>query len=112
MKTRILRFNAKDRINFDQISSGKKKVETRAATDKYRKIEKGDVLVFVCGKERVEKKIKKVEVYKSLDAMFRKINFKKIMPDQASTSDCKKIYMKYPGYKEKLPKFGVVAFYL
>jgi ASC-1-like (ASCH) protein len=83
-KHHILCLRAKDKSIFDEIKKGLKRVETRAATDKYRKILKGDTLVFVCGKERLEKKIKKVEVYKSLDAMFRKINFKKIMPSQAS----------------------------
>jgi len=111
-RTWVIRFRAKDRFNFDEIAMGAKKVETRAATDKYRKIMRGDTLAFVCGKARMEKKVKKVEIYRSLDAMFKKIPFKKIMPSQDSVAACKKRYMNYPNYKEKLKEFGVVAYYL
>lgn len=108
----ILRFRAKDRGNFLEIKGGKKKIETRAATDKYRKILKGDTLVFTCGKERLEKKIKKVEIYRSLDAMFKAVNPKHIMPSVPTTTEMKKIYYSYPGYKEKLKEFGVIAFWI
>ena len=112
MRKWTLRFRAKDRKNFDEIADKKKTVETRAATNKYRKIQKGDSLIFICGSAKLEKKIKKVEIFKSLDAMFRKINPHKIMPSVPTTAEMKKVYYGYPGYKEKLRKDGVIAFYL
>ncbi|MDB5194669.1 MAG: hypothetical protein JWN50_683 [Parcubacteria group bacterium] len=108
----IIRFRARDKFNFDEVVEDLKKVETRAATDKYRKITKGDILVFVCGKNRLEKKIKKVELFKTLDAMYRKINYKKIMPSQPSAAAAKRVNESYPGYKEKLKAFGVIAYYI
>lgn len=108
----VIRFRVKDKRNFDEIASGAKAIETRAATDKYRKIEAGDTLVIVCGKNKIEKKVKRAEIYKTLDAMFKKINFKKIMPSQPSVGECKKIYITYNGYAEKLKTFGVVAWTL
>lgn len=108
----VIRFRVVDRDNFDEVAQGKKKVETRAATEKYRKIAKGDTLVFVCGQERLEKQVKKVEIYRSLDAMFKRIPYKRIMPDEESIAGCKKVYLSYPGYKEKLKTFGVIAYYL
>lgn len=111
-KRHILRFRAKDRINFDEIALGKKKVETRAATDKYRKFQKGDILVFVCGKEKLEKKIKRVEIFKSLNSLFKNVNPKHIMPSVPTTEEMTKIYYSYPHYKEKLKKFGVIAYWI
>jgi ASC-1-like (ASCH) protein len=111
-KKYTLRFRAKDRINFLEIKDVKKKIETRAATEKYRKIQKGDSLIFVCGKERLEKKIKKVEIFKSLDAMFKAVNPKHIMPSLSTTAEMTKAYYSYPEYKEKIKKFGIIAFWI
>jgi ASC-1-like (ASCH) protein len=56
MKKHILKIGEKDKINFDLIRNGEKKIETRANTEKYQKIEKGDFLIFTCGNEKIEKK--------------------------------------------------------
>jgi ASC-1-like (ASCH) protein len=44
--------------------------------------------------------------------MFKIIPFKKIMPSTDTPAEARKIYHSYPGYKEKIKKFGLVAFEL
>jgi ASC-1-like (ASCH) protein len=44
--------------------------------------------------------------------MVKKIDFKKIMPFVNSIEEMKEIYYSFPNYKEKIEKFGIVAFYL
>ena len=61
MKKHILRIRKIDKTVFDSIKNKKKIIETRAATNKFRKIEKDDILVFVCEDKRLEKQIKQVK---------------------------------------------------
>ncbi len=112
MKTWTLRFRVVDKKNFDELKSGIKAVETRAATIKYQPIEKGDTLTFVCGKDKFSKTIIKKTHFKSIDAMFRKIPFKKISPDLKTKEEAEKRYYSYPNYKEKIEEFGLLAFEL
>jgi ASC-1-like (ASCH) protein len=97
-----------DRSNFDTIKTGEKKIETRAASGRFGKIEKGDTLVIVCGKERLERKVKKVRIFKSLSALPRK----QIMPWTKNFAEMEKAYYSYPGYKYKIKKYGIIAFYI
>jgi len=85
-------------------------VETRAATKKYQKVEAGDVLVFVCGKERFEKRIKQMRHFRTITAMLRVHKVKDIAPDLTTAKELRATYDGYPGYREKIKKFGVVAF--
>jgi len=110
MKKHILRIRKIDKIAFDSIKNKKKIIETRAATDKFRKIEKDDILVFVCEDKRLEKQIKQVKLFESIDKMLEKIDFKKIMPFINSADEMKKVYYSFSGYKEKIDKFGLIAF--
>lgn len=112
MKSWTLRFRAVDKENFNDLKRGKKSVETRAASVRYQPIEKGDTLVFVCGKEKFSKRITKKMHFKSIDAMFKKISFKKIMPDLGSEAEAKARYGSYPNYKEKIKQSGILAFEL
>jgi len=112
MKTWTLRFRAVDKNNFIEIKNGLKSVETRAATPKYRAIQKGDVLLIVCGEARTRKRVRRVRVFRSIGAMTKAIPYKKIMPSVGSMAEMRKVYYGYPGYKEKLKKHGVIAFEL
>lgn len=112
MKTKILKFRKKDVGNFENVRSGNKPVETRAASPKYHSLEEGDILVFVCGKEKFSKIIKKKHHFKSISAMFKKIPFKKIWPEAKSAKEPEKIYYSYPNYEQKIKKFGILAFEL
>ncbi|MBU6500734.1 MAG: hypothetical protein KGJ89_03285 [Patescibacteria group bacterium] len=107
----VLRFRAKD-IGFKRIKSGLKTVETRAATKKYRDFKAGDKLIFVCGNERFGRKITKVQHFGGIAAMLKKVPYKKINPLFISLAAAKKIYYGYPGYKEKIKKFGIIALYI
>ena len=112
MKTYTLRFRAVDKENFEDLRKGIKSVETRAASVKYRPIEKGDTLIFVCGKDKFSKIIIEKNHFKSIDAMFKKIPFKKISPDLKIKKEAEERYYSYPNYKEKIKKFGILAFEL
>jgi ASC-1-like (ASCH) protein len=112
MKTWTLRFRATDKDNFEELRSGIKAVETRAASIKYQPIEKGDTLIFVCSKDKFSKTITKKTHFKSIDAMLKKIPFRKIMPGLKSVAEVKKAYYSYPNYKEKIQEFGILAFEL
>ena len=56
-----LKFNQENRDIFNAIKSGQKKVETRAATVKYKNIKEGDEVVFVCGKDKFSKQVGSVK---------------------------------------------------
>ena len=108
----ILRFRVKDKKNFEEVRRKEKIVETRAATEKYRKVQKGDALLFVCGDDLIEKKVKKVALYMSIDSMLKSIPRTRVMPSTKNVQEMKVAYHSYPGYKEKIKKYGLVAFYL
>ncbi len=101
-----------DRVVFDAIKNGQKFIETRAVANKYRKIQEGDILVFVCGDEKLEKSVEKVDIYKSIDDVVKVIDFKSVMPFVDSIDEMKKVYFSFPDYKEKIEKFGIIAFKL
>jgi ASC-1-like (ASCH) protein len=112
MKKHILRFRAVNKSSWLAIKNGTKPIETRAGTGKYLKIQKGDLLVLVCGKSRFSKKIKKVEYFPSISKLFAKYSYKKIMPFAESKKEAEEIYYSYPNYKEKIKKSGIIAFTL
>lgn len=105
----ILRFRAVNRDIFDAIKNGKKKVETRAGNPKYFDIKAGDTLVFMCGKDKFEKKIKKVRKFKSVEALHKVYKPLAINPKTKTIADSKEVYYSYPRYKEKIKKYGLVA---
>ncbi len=109
-KTWTLKLRASDMEMFDQIKSGAKSIETRAATIKYRPIEKGDTLVFSCGSKRLSRVILAKHHFSGVDALVAKMPFKKIMPSAESVDAMKKIYASYPGYEEKIKTNGIFAF--
>jgi len=112
MRNWILRFRAIDKKNFDEVKSGVKPIETRAGTVRYQPIAVGDTLTFVCGKEKCVKKIVKKFHWKSIDAMVKEINFKKVMPSVGSVAEMKRIYASYPDYEKKIKEHGLLGFAL
>lgn len=111
-KQLILKFRQIDRDVFLAVKNGKKKIETRAATKKYMKIEKGDELVFVCGNSRFKKQVFNTEHFNSISALVKKYKPNAINPSINSKEDLIKMYYKYPDYKEKIKKYGIVAWKL
>jgi ASC-1-like (ASCH) protein len=108
----MLKFRAVDREGFENIRTGKKRVETRAATEKCRKVAVGDEIVFACGKERLAKRVKRVYRWRSIAAMLREVPLARIMPGIKSVGEARKVYASYPGYTEKLRKHGLVGWEL
>ncbi len=103
-------FRAADVQNFRDLQSGIKKIETRAATPKYRKIAIGDTVTIKCGGESFTKTVRTVHHWDSIDAMVREIPFTDIMPHVASVDEMKQVYASYPNYTEKIREYGLLGF--
>ncbi len=112
MKNYTLRFRAVDKFNFDDIKLNRKTIETRAGSERYRKVESGDQLTIICGKERIIKSVGKVHYFRTLDSLLNKLPLKKIMPDIKTKVEAKKKWYSYPGYKERIREFGIVGWEL
>ncbi|MBI2109422.1 MAG: hypothetical protein HYT93_04615 [Parcubacteria group bacterium] len=106
----IFRFRKVDKARFEELKSGAKEIETRAATVKYQSIAIGDRIKFVCGEDSFSKIVNKKYHWPSIEAMVKEIPFKKIMPHVESVEEMKKMYVSYPGYTEKIQKFGIFGF--
>ncbi|MCX6731586.1 MAG: hypothetical protein NTX55_01185 [Candidatus Parcubacteria bacterium] len=111
MKSKIhtLRFRAVNRDIFEAIKRGKKKIETRAATKKYRNIKTGDKVRLICEKDKFERRVGKVKIFKTISAMLRKYKVKDIAPNLNSKKELMKLYCSFPGYREKTKKFGLIT---
>lgn len=100
-----------DKDIFYQIKDGEKSIETRAYSDRFSKVQIGDTLEFVCGDEKIEKEVMKVELFPSLDKMFKSVDLKKILPNSINEDEARKVYYSFPKYEEKLKK-GIFVWYL
>lgn len=109
VKTVVIKFRVVNRDIFHAIKSGKKKVETRAATEKYRGIKAGDLLKLTCGNERFTKSVKKATIVSSIPALLKKYRPREINPACKNADEIRKVYYSFPGYKEKIKKFGIIA---
>lgn len=107
---RILRFVQTNRHIFNAIKDRKKTIETRAATVKYKNLKKGDVLELVCGSERFSRKIKRVRHFKTIVAMLKICSIQKINPFIVTKKELEERYRSFPGYAEKIKKFGLMTF--
>ncbi len=107
-----VKFRAVDRDGFEAIRSGFKPIETRAASPKYRNVVAGDSLVITCVKDKFTKRVKSVRHFPSLDSMFAELEIKKIDPFSSTVEEAKRRYDSFPGYKQKLAEFGIIAFEL
>lgn len=109
MTHHTLRFRAVNRDTFRAIRMGTKKVETRAATVKYADIKAGDVVAFMCGKEKFERHVKTATKFWTIAAMLRKYKVADVAPDFSTEKKLRAKYNTFPGYREKIKKFGLIA---
>lgn len=109
-KTHTLIFDSKDRHNFDALNSGKKSIETRAGSEMYHQIQPDDNIVFVCDKESIYKKVKEVYKFNNLDDLLETISLTDIMPWVKSRSEAREIWLSFPGYKQRIEQYGIIAF--
>jgi len=112
MTKHVLRIRGVDKIVLDSIKDGTKTIETRAGTDKFRRIKTGDILVLICQGERLEKQVKKIKHFKGINEMLKSIDYKKIMPWVDSEEQAKQVWYSFSNYKEEIKQFGLVAFWL
>ena len=109
MEKHTLRFRKTDKGIFNDIKKGLKTIETRAATTKFRNIKNGNILVFLCDGKKFTKEVKEIKHFQSIEKMAKNLDIKKIMPQVSSLEEMKTVYYSFPGYKEKIKKFGLVA---
>ena len=109
---RTIRFRAVNRDIFYDIKNGIKTTETRAGSPSFQGLKIGDELVLSCSGESFKKKIKKVLNFSSVKDIFDNYDIKKVMPKVKTLADAEKAYYSYPGYKEKIKKYGILAFEL
>jgi ASC-1-like (ASCH) protein len=102
-------FNKINKEIFDALRDGRKKVETRAATAKYKNLKAGEVISFSCDGEGFEKKISKVTHLDSIEALLKKYKPQDINPNLKTKEEIVAMYHSFPGYEEKIKKEGIVA---
>jgi ASC-1-like (ASCH) protein len=112
MKKYTLPIRQVDREVYNLIKSRKKKVETRAAGPKYEHIQEGDILVFRCGADTFERRINKRHTFTSVDEMLTRYKPSDINPGIETAEELKVKYRSFPGYDERLKKYGILAFEL
>ena len=111
-KTYTLPIRAVDRDTFLLIKNGKKKVETRAGGKKYKDIRAGDTVVFSCGKSRFTRTVRTVHVFRTVAAMLRKYKVKDINPTVTTNKELIAMYRRFPGYRLRIKKYGLIVFTL
>ncbi|OIO47548.1 MAG: hypothetical protein AUJ32_02565 [Parcubacteria group bacterium CG1_02_40_82] len=111
-KNTTLKFRAVNRDIFEAIKNGSKKIETRAATKKFKNIRAGDRIVLVCGKQRFENVVKAVRHFKTIKAMLKKYKIRQVNPWVSTEQELRQVYWNFPNYKEKIKKYGIIAFEL
>jgi len=123
-KSKIWSLKLYGKESYENIKNGAKVIETRAgkkegAKKDWRDFQPGDIIDFSLVTEKNEtmiesglrKRIKSIHQYDSIDEILREIDINKITPG-ISTKDYKKKMDSYPGFKERLKKYGVWAFEL
>lgn len=108
-KNHLLRFRVVNKNIFEAIKRGKKKVETRAASPKFLNIKAGDEITLVCGKEKFKKQIKKVRKFSSVKDLLGTYKPQEINPKTTNLEESEKVYYSFPGYKQKIKKYGLIA---
>lgn len=118
----VLRFAAWKKKNdiFEAVKSGRKTIETRLNNKEskrnYSQVKPGDVLVLlsVGTREKIEKKVNYVHVYKSVAEMAENEPVDKIIPGCQSGAELVAIFEQLKkkwgrNYAQKLEKYGIVA---
>ncbi len=111
-KLHKLVFLVDNRDTFNLIKSGSKKIETRAGNLDYLKIKAGDSIEFSCGDESFVRLVRNKHSFSSLDELFTAYLPAQINPGFSDYEELRKLYLTFPGYKERIQEYGVLAFEL
>ena len=109
MKSLILKIRNQDRGIFNFLKMDKKKAETRAATVRNVKMQAGDEVIFVCGKQSLKKIIKEASKYRTIKAMLKDYKVKDIAPDLKNENELRDMYFARPSYRDKIKEYGLIA---
>lgn len=107
-----LPFLPKHRSTFELIRTGKKQRETRAGSELYFKIQPGDSIKFICENDSFVRTVTKVTHFQSLEKLLQEFNPEQIHPGIDSRDRLIEKYYYYPGYRERIAKFGILVFEL
>lgn len=108
-KNYTLVFASEHKETFESIRTGKKKIETCAASFKYRNIKAGDTVTLSCDGEKFQKDVIQVTHFKTLDALFAVFKPSQIKPGAESIEEMVRMYHDFPDYEEKIARFGILA---
>lgn len=97
---------------FAALLDGRKPIETRAATPKWQTVKPGDDLEMRCGSNSAAFSVTRVEHYPTIEDMFAEIPVSQIIPGIDSIDEARAVYYSFPGYKEMLAEWGILAFWL
>ncbi|HWA64284.1 MAG TPA: ASCH domain-containing protein [Candidatus Paceibacterota bacterium] len=105
----LLKFAQQNKDIFEKIKAGRKKVETRAATERYRDIKSGDEVVLMCGRSKITKTVTKISRFRTIAELLKKYTPGQINPGLHTYEETVQMYHSFPGYKEKIEEFGLIA---
>jgi len=86
-----------------------KKVETRAGSPMYVGIKAGDIITFVCGKDKLKKKVKRAQKFKSIKTLHKVYKPVEINPRIKTVKESERMYYSFPGYRNRIKKYGLIA---
>jgi ASC-1-like (ASCH) protein len=117
MTTYQLVFFEQNRKTFENIRSGKKRIETRDGTApdtesryNYSKIKAGDRIKFICNEDYFFKSVYKVRHYPDFEDFLLKENLAEIFGKGTTKERAKEIYLGFPNnYPQRLAKYGMVV---
>jgi len=64
---------------------------------------------LICGRQRLRKKIYKIELFKSTTSILKKYKPESINPNIRTAQEARAMWDSFPGYKEKIKKCGLIA---
>lgn len=65
-----------------------------------------------CGRHKLEKRVAKVEIFKSIRALLDKYSISDINHNFKTEAELRRQYYSFPDYREKIKRFGLIAFEL
>ena len=93
---------------FSFIKQGEKKIEGRLNRGLFRKINKGDIVVWINRDQKVKVRITDKKVYKSFREMIEKEGLDKVLPSIKTIDDGVNVYRQYFSEMDEMSN-GVVA---
>lgn len=96
---------------FELVKSGKKTVEGRVDTHKFKTLVPGETVIFIKNgaEERLVCIVKAINRYKDFRSMLLAEGLEKMLPGNATLNQGIHIYENLPHYKDKVRLYGAIA---